>query len=115
MGKAAMLYEGIEDLCVKEEMEEWPLYRGAVLQEQLLIEQVGDVPRALRGCGEERDKTLPIQRQNYNVLPSYNGGVHHLEVVMYIPIVSDYRCKEFQESLSYLHIHCFLKYHTPVT
>lgn len=40
MSKAPLLNKGVEDLCVKEELEEWPLHRGAVLQEQLLIKEV---------------------------------------------------------------------------
>ena len=43
MGKAALLNESIEDLCVKEEFEERPLCGGAGLEEKFLVEQAGDV------------------------------------------------------------------------
>ena len=40
MCKAALLYEGVEDLRVEEEVEEGPLHRGAVLEKQLQVEEV---------------------------------------------------------------------------
>lgn len=62
MSKAALLNKGIEDLRVEEEPEERPLIRGgAMLEEQLLVEQVGYVSGSLRGGGEEGCETLPVK------------------------------------------------------
>ena len=61
MSKAPLLNKGIEDLCVEEESEEWPLTGGgAMLEEQLLVEQVGNVSGTLRGGGEEGRETFPV-------------------------------------------------------
>ena len=64
MSEAPLLDEGIEDLSVEEHLEERPLHRGAVLEEQLLVEQVRDVPGSLRGSGHQGNQTLPREIRN---------------------------------------------------
>lgn len=64
MGKRPLLDEGIEDLCVEEVCEEWPLGSWAMLKEELLIKQEGRVPGPLGGGREEGAETLPGGREN---------------------------------------------------
>lgn len=52
MCKAPLLYEGIKDLRVKEELEERPLGGRTVFQEELLVEQVGHFSGAFGWGGE---------------------------------------------------------------
>ena len=54
MGKGPLLDERVEDLSVEEVLVEGPLAGRAVLQEQLVVEEGGRVPGALRGCRQQR-------------------------------------------------------------
>ena len=109
MSEAPLLDEGIEDLSVEEHLEERPLHRGAVLEEQLLVEQVRDVPGSLRGSGHQGNQTLPREIRN---TIGCTQGVTVLGGVS--PVVTNHGCKKPQEDFPDLHIHRFL-YHMTIT
>ena len=63
MGKASLLDERVEDLRVKEHLEERPFTGAAALQEELLIEELGRLTGAIRRSMEKRCEATPGYRE----------------------------------------------------